>query len=101
MSKEHIQKKIIKLVGEYKRIFPSEYKAITEINKQTIENNRTKFGELKGTNIVERAITNIPETLYGIFAKHFNEEMMEYYNSKEGTRWFAKKFKAFSVAEKI
>ena len=99
---EH-QEKISSVVGDYIRLFPREYKTFLEGNKEKISLNKDKFGTVtKGkVDYLERKIGEYPETLHAAFKIKFNEQDWDYFNSKQGFRWFVKHFPQFSGVEKI
>lgn len=88
---------IKKLVQDYKKVFPDEYRAVIDIVAEKRKGN--KFAEIKG-DFLERGLSEYPETLFNLFATLPNEEQ-EFLKSKKGILWFAKTFKEFSLCEKI
>ncbi len=101
MEIEKIQDKISSIVDEYKRIFPAEYRLAVEAVKKKRENMQTKFGEIKGNGIVERAIAEYPETLFTSLNLQLDSDSLAYFSSKKGIRWFANKYREYSLVVKI
>lgn len=96
---EHIQDKITHYTEEYMRLFPAEYTDF-KLGMRAKRENTNKFGEMKGgSGMVERVILEYPETLYTIFEKTLTPEQFQYICSKEGSRWFGRKFKEFAITE--
>ena len=95
------QKKITEVVHQYIRTNPQEYKAVKILINEQRKELRTKFAEPKGKGVLGRKLVEIPETLFSILVMRLSLEETEYYKSKSGTRWFAKQFPEFKVAEKI
>lgn len=94
------QNKITSLVDKYRLLHPEEYAFVVKQIRNNRENLKNKFAET-GMDTVERALTEVPETLFEMFLKGLSEDELAYYSSKEGTRWFAKSFREFVVGSKI
>lgn len=97
------QIKIEALVTDYQNIFPDEFSEFRKAIKTKQDMASDKFAAVQNTNnqIIERVLFEIPETLYGIFLVRLEEQEMKYLDSKEGSRWFAKKFPQYRVAQKF
>ena len=94
------QKKIHSVVEQYKKFYPDEYEFVVKqiATKRTHLNN--EFAETK-MDYAERALTEVPETLFFLLQRILSEDEMSYYASKQGTRWFAKTFKDFRSGVKV
>ena len=93
------QLKIKGVVDGYKLIYSDEYSfVVKQIKDKRLLNNT--YAETK-MDYAERALTEVPETLFTLFHKTLTEDEMAYYASREGTRWFAKTFPEFRSGEKL
>ncbi len=105
MESNTAQTKLKEIVKSYKALFPAEYKGLCEIVKQKRKANKDQFGSLKGQGsnkthgVMERALFEISETLNVIINRQLDKGEFEYFHSKEGSRWFQRTFKEFSLAE--
>ncbi len=95
------QNKIKAVVEQYKIFYPEEYRFVARQIADKRKNLNNKFAKTKGMDYAERALTEVPETLFGLFQKTLSEDEVSYYASKEGTRWFAKTFPDFRSGEKV
>lgn len=96
-TKEHIEK----LVRDYTTLCQEEYGAFCASNKIKQNNTSDDFAELKGTDYLVRKLYEIPETLHTILKAQLSSEDWVWFNSQEGSKWFAKKFKAFRAAQRV
>lgn len=87
-------------VREYTLTFPQEWEQFNKAMKEKRANSNDDFGVVQGADIIERKMHEIPETLYTIFKMKLNEEDWGFFQSKEGTRWFAKQFPEFRTSER-
>lgn len=94
------QNKLKATVEQYKKFYPDEYIFVCNQIKQKRVNQNTKFADTK-MDFAERALTEVPETLFGLFQRLLSESEIQYYASKEGTRWFAKTYPEFRVGDKV
>lgn len=78
-----------------------EYSAVCKQIREQREKQKNKFASTGTDTYLSQLATEVPETLDNLIQEGLNEEEWIYYKSKEGTRWFAKRFKEFSPAEKI
>lgn len=107
MESNTAQTKLKEIVKNYKTLFPAEYKGLCQIVKQKRQNMKDQFGSLKGKDankthgVMERGLFEISETLNVIIQRQLDKGEYEYYHSKEGSRWFQRNFKEFSLAESI
>ena len=100
MNKD-IKLKIEKIVKGYAKAYPDEFEAFKKGVKQKLYIQRDKFASTKNMDFVIRGLYEIPETLLGLLKLKLTMDEWKFYESKEGGRWFAKKFKEFAIAEKI
>lgn len=107
MESSTAQTKLKEIVKNYKQLFPAEYKGVCEIVKQKRKGLKDQFGSLKGKDankthgVMERVLFEISETLSVIISRQLDKGEFEWFHSKEGSRWFQRNFKEFSLAESI
>jgi len=92
--------KIQRIVTQYKIIFADEYRDF--LTKET--NNIDKFASVEGDGAIQRAMWDMPETLYNLIIGKLEPEELKWFNQKGsngGQRFIMKQFKEFKVPEKI
>lgn len=57
------------------------------------------MGDTGGDHAIERALFEMPVGLYEVLMKTLKPEQMIWFNTKEGSRWFAKNFQAYSLLD--
>jgi len=97
---DEVKEKIKRTVSEYKRLFPEEYKAVVAQIAESRKNQKDQYASSSGEHM-ERALFEIPETLFVALKMNLSDEEMLTYKSIECSRWFAKTYKEFTLAEKI
>lgn len=96
------QKKIESIVLAYKGLFPAEFQAVKEIVKKKRDNQKKDTGDMtKMTDAFNRPMHEIPQSLHVAITMKLTPEETVYFQSMEGTRWFTKKFREFSLISKI
>lgn len=95
-SVKEIKVKIENQVDEYLKMFPEEAKAFIEQikPKQVLDGELNKF---KGTDMIQRPLHEMPETLFIMIKMQLTDKEFEWHGSKEGGRWFAKRFKGMAL----
>jgi hypothetical protein len=96
-----LKQKITGIVNEYIKFFPEEYEAFKAGMKEKRDKTIHRTGKIAGTDVIDRPIHEIPETMYGIINLHLTADELEAFQSQTVSRWFAKNFKEFSVVEKV
>lgn len=105
MESNTAQSKLKEIVKSYREVFPAEYKGVVQIVGQKRRAQKDQFASLKGQgankthHVMERALFEISETLNVIIQRQLDKGEYEWYHSKEGSRWFQKTFKEFSLTE--
>lgn len=102
-AKDHITQ----IVRNYIRLYPEDYETVKkgiEMQRHTLVDE--EFGTAKGTGSDMRALFEIPVDLSEMLIMGLTPEEMEWFKAggpdrKEGARWFAKTFKAFTLPNKI
>lgn len=92
---------IRKIVKYYKRLFPDEYNLAIKQIEYNRRDQINKFASIKGNDFVERALTEIPETLSTMFTIRLTDFQMKEFREKRSVHWFAGEFPQFKLAEKI
>lgn len=89
------------LVKEYTEANAQEIIDFREYMKGVQDGLKNDFAEFKGANYVERAISEFPEGLDAYLIAKMPKDDYEWFRSKEGMRWFVKKFPLFAVPNAI
>lgn len=95
------QNKIISIVEKYIKKYYKEYTAVCSQIQEKREMQKNEFASAGNDKYLGQLATEIPETLDNLIQQGLEEDEWIYYKSKEGTRWFAKRFREFSPAQKI
>lgn len=96
-----LQKNIIDIVNLYVSENNAEYEAFARAMKQKQALQTDKYAEIKGSDMVHRAMYEVPETLDSMFKFRLEDESHKYLITKEGSRWFAKNFPTFRLGKKV
>lgn len=100
MNPTKAKKNIETIVAQYKFVFPEEYatvvKAVEAMHHMVIDD----FASAEGTKNI-RGLFETPEELYGMFIIGLDEYDMQWFKTKEGGKWYAKKFKEFAIPKNI
>ncbi len=97
------RQKITLIVKEYNRLsaFKEERREFDEFMKLKRKNQINEFSMIKGDHTLERVLYDVPETLYNLFRIKLEDGDWDFFDSKEGARWFAKSFPQFRVPSKL
>lgn len=98
MSNEDVKRKIREVVTQYVRLFPAEFQDFKRGLSVSRDQLKTKWGEMKGTDIELRKRGEIPETLFIAINKALSDDERNWFNSKAAHRWFFKEFSDFAVS---
>lgn len=100
---DQVKEKVKNQVERYKELFPEEYKTVVAYLKEKRKNLFTKFGELKkgSSEILERGMFEIPETLDTMLNINMTVEQNQYRKTKEFAYWFMKEYREFLIPEKL
>lgn len=86
------KKRITSIVRAYRDLFPEQYRLAALGNRQRAANQKTDWGELQDSTIIERELLRMPTALHTIlYAKLLPEELKEF-ESEKGTIWFQRTF---------
>jgi len=89
--------KVASIVEDYQRLFPEEYKNFLTAQRVKVNNITDKFATLKGSDVIERQLGEMPETLYYMLQTGLTGEETKWFNSKDGYTWFYNTYKEFKV----
>lgn len=95
-TKEHIDI----LVRDYVKNYPQEWNDFQKSIKEKLSLSKDEFGIMEGSELIERKLYEIPETLYTILKLRLSLEDWDWYQAKEGARWFASHYPQFRTSEK-
>lgn len=95
-----IQNKIVSIVEKYIRKYYLEYCTICDSVKDKQQLQKDDFASTGQHTYVGQLALIVPETLDNLLQNGLDEDEWNYYKSKLGTQWFAKKFPEFSPIQK-
>ena len=74
-----------------------EYGAFQVFMSQKRDQLITKHAEVVGMDVVDRHLIETPVALFRMFRDYLPKEGMDFFKSKKGAEWFARKFHEFRV----
>lgn len=89
------------IVKAYKKIFPREYELAVEGNKHRADTQRTSWGEVSGSSVLEREETRMPTSLHTAIYLKLTPEQQQELESDAGMLWFQRRFPEFVPNNKI
>lgn len=96
-----LQRKLNAIVDMYKELYPDEYINVVEQIKFTRENVIDEFASSKVDSTIERALFELPETLYNLITMKLTPEEANEFSSKKEAREFAKNHPEFCIPESL
>ncbi len=81
-------------------LYPQEWADFQKAIKEKLSLSKDDFGKLEGSDLVERKLFEIPETLYTILKMKLAAEDWEWFGTKEGARWFAGHYPQFRTSSR-
>lgn len=106
ISKLSKEDKVRWAVKEYIRLFPEEYTEFKQMIRNKKAELQTEWGEVRGMDAVERALYEMPETLFYGIKKVLKQDEWDWLQAKDthqkdfsGPRWFVKEFKEFTLTK--
>lgn len=90
--------RIAEIIKEYIRTYPIEWADFCLAVKEKLSLSSNDFGEISGSDLIERKLFEMPETLYIIFKLKMDEAEFEWFKTKEGSRWFVKTYPQFNTS---
>ncbi len=101
------QAQVVNLVEKYKQLFRQEYDMVCSYLKDRRKELKTEFAEIEApkhgnrrNDAIERGLYEIPQTLSVMLDKHLTMQASMWLRTKEGGRWFVKKYKEFLSGDK-
>lgn len=108
---ETAKTKLKECVDIYRKTFPQEFAAFKEWSDKVRSAQRVsgnKFAELKGSDMVQRKLGEIPERLHTLIEKMLSAEELQWYQADgaykgdyRGPTWFYTTFPVFRVTEEM
>lgn len=99
--REETKKRIINIVRAYKDLFPKQYALAAQGNRERAANQKTDWGEIQETSIIERELLRMPTALHEILYMKLNPEQVKEFESDTGTIWFQRTFPEWVPNRKI
>lgn len=94
--------KIKDLVATYIRTSPKEYEAVKSVVLSKRDGLKNKFADMsKDSDVIERELYEIPETLFTIFQFNLSGDESEWLRSKQGAHWFCREFPEFRITHSV
>lgn len=94
------KQKIEEVVKNYITLFGEEFELFKKAQKLRVDS-ADNFSTVKGSQMIERQLYEIPETLYSMLISILDDEDRNWLESKVGASWFAKKFIPFRSSTKV
>lgn len=91
--------KINKYVEVYKDVFKGEFRDFIKGLKPKVDDlqKENKFAKVEGSEIVERQLGEMPETLFLMLTKNLGPEEYAWWQSQAGQKWFFNNHQDFKV----
>jgi hypothetical protein len=99
-SAKDIKVAITATVTKYELNNPVEFSQFLEGRRAKTDTLHNKFAAARGTDVIERLLLEMPETLDHLLAS-LGDDAKAFMKSREGALWFARSFKAYTVPDKI
>jgi hypothetical protein len=93
--------RIINIILAYKDLFPKEYEATKQINKQRAETQNTAWGESVTGDVLGREVLRMPTNLHETLFSQLSTEQWQEFQSDAGIIWLQRKFPEFVPNKKI
>lgn len=95
------KKRIKSIVRAYRDIFPEQYRLAALGNRQRASNQKTDWGELKDSTVIERELLRMPTALHEILYAKLTPEQIGEFESETGTIWFQRTFPEWVPNRKV
>jgi hypothetical protein len=95
------KKRIKNIVKAYRDLFPLQYKLAAQGNRERAANQKTDWGEIKETSIIERELLRMPTALHEILQMKLTPEEWSEFETENGTIWFQRTFPEWVPNRKI
>lgn len=80
------------VVKAYRALFPREYELAAEGNRHRAKSQETKWGEVSGSDIIEREVLRMPTSLHAALYMKLTPVQQQELESDAGTLWFQRRF---------
>jgi hypothetical protein len=94
------KERIKTIVGQYIQLFPAEYKAAKEINKQRADT-QARWGEMVAQEELGREVLRMPAALHTALSSNLSPEQYTEMQTQEGLKWMQRTFKEFVPNKEI
>jgi hypothetical protein len=95
------KKRIRSIVRAYRDLFPNQYRLGALGNRERAENQKTDWGEVQETSILEREMLRLPTALHEILQMKLTPEEIHEFESEAGTIWFQRTFPEWVPNRKV
>jgi hypothetical protein len=99
--REITKTRIKNIVKAYRDLFPLQYRLAAQGNRERAKNQKTDWGELKDTALIERELLRMPTALHEILHMKLTPEELQEFESEKGTIWFQRTFPEWVPNRKI
>lgn len=80
------------VVRAYKALFPREYELASVGNKHRAETQKTVWGEVSNSDVVEREVLRMPSSLHTALYMKLTPEQQQEFESDAGLLWFTRRY---------
>lgn len=96
---QDVRGRITVLVEEYQRLFPVEFHNFLNGQRQKLSELQAdnKFATLEGSEVVERQLGEMPETLFVLLERNLTSDEYTWYQKHEGQKWFYNTFPQYKI----
>lgn len=102
MDTADLKKDLIEaLVKDYMSKYPGEFEDFKRGMRMKRGNLVNDFAEVREADYLERAIHEMPEALYVAFKFRLPDETFAWFRTKDGSRWFARRYPVFASGTKV
>lgn len=97
-----MKEKIEGIVDRYIEENADEFNDFKLSKRTRYENlDNSEFAKVKNSETLQVLLHEVPEVLHNMLWNELSEEEWDFYISREGSRWFARKFPIFRVGDKV
>jgi len=86
------KKRVISIVRGYKKLFPQQYEMAAQANRQRADNQKTNWGEVEGSNVLEREELRMPTDLHTVIYGRLTPDEQTELETDKGMLWFKRTF---------
>ena len=101
-SSKDIKLKVTKIVTDWELKNYGMFLSFLDARREKTRNLKNAFADLtKSTDFMERLLYEVPESLDGEFQMQLSDDELKFLHSKEGSLWFAKTFRQYTIPERV